>query len=382
MFLRSHRSQASERSFGTARIEPCQSSAVCFLALRLFPYGLSVTSGAVREALAHDSFRRALGAFHVVHAKPNAIVIPEIEFGQVAVQVFFLAVLVDAFHAALENREVAFGGIGVNGHGLAARKHFDVGIADVLFVTVVDRVMHAEPLSGLGVPASLIGHEHVFLGDVGPEHFAKGAAGGAVDMEAAGRTATLDEGQDDVLMATAGAGLGHALYPPEVGFIRFHDLASPAHGLDADRPHGLPDTVRHEPGSLEGDAQGAVKLVAGNALLGRAQQVHRLDPETHGDVAGFEDGPDLDGELLAALVALVQPDPGGAAGHLADALDPAAMGANRPLRPHMGFNPSVSGGFVVEGLGFDHRFGHDTRFPFMIQGYPAGLGLSSTIFRS
>jgi hypothetical protein len=49
------------------------------------------------------------------------------------------------------------------------------------------------------------------------------------------------------------------------------------------------------------------------------------------------------------------------------------------LRPYAGFNPSDSGGFVLEDFGGQNRIGHDTRFPFVNQGYQGRLGLSSTI---
>lgn len=74
--------------------------------------------------------------------------------------------------------------------------------------------------------------------------------------------------------------------------------------------------MRQKPRSLESAAQGAVKLVARNALLAGRHQEDCLEPKAHGDVAGLEDGPNLHGEGLAALVALVSADPGGLAAHL------------------------------------------------------------------
>ena len=46
-----------------------------------------------------------------VNPELDAIRIAEIEFGKVAVKVLFAAVLVDANHAALEDREIAFGAV-------------------------------------------------------------------------------------------------------------------------------------------------------------------------------------------------------------------------------------------------------------------------------
>ena len=68
-------------------------------------------------------------------------------------------------------------------------------------------------------------------------------------------------------------------------------------------------------------------------------------------MAGLEHGAYLDGEGLPALIALVGADPGALAAHLADALDAAAMRADRALRPNAGLNPRIGGFFVVEMLG-------------------------------
>ena len=69
---------------------------------------------AVGEALAHDALEAFRGAFTSLIAKRNAVVVAEIKLGQIAVQCFFAAMLIDALHAALEDREVAFNRVGVD----------------------------------------------------------------------------------------------------------------------------------------------------------------------------------------------------------------------------------------------------------------------------
>ena len=71
----------------------------------------------------------------------------------------------------------------------------------------------------------------------------------------------------------------------------------------------------------------------------------------HRDMAGLEHGPDLHGEGLAALVALVDADPGALALHLADAVHAAAMRADRAVRPDARLDPIVGGLLVVKVLG-------------------------------
>ena len=56
-------------------------------------------------------------------------------------------------------------------------------------------------------------------------------------------------------------------------------------------------------------------------------------PDIQRDVAGLENGPDLHGELGAALVALVRADAGALALHLGNALDAAAFRADGTIRP-------------------------------------------------
>src|SRR5258705_5517913 len=99
MSLRFHRSQAYERSRRTARIVAYPSSLGSVFALcLLFPYGLSVTSCSISQPLADDAFDRTFGAFYVIYAQPNAIAIAEVVFREIAVQVLFAAMLVDALH--------------------------------------------------------------------------------------------------------------------------------------------------------------------------------------------------------------------------------------------------------------------------------------------
>lgn len=50
----------------------------------------------------------------IVNAHGNAVALAEVKFRQIAVQMVFGAMLIDALHAALEDREIAFNGVGVD----------------------------------------------------------------------------------------------------------------------------------------------------------------------------------------------------------------------------------------------------------------------------
>ena len=68
----------------------------------------------IREALALCARNGARRTIHVIKAKLDAVIVPEIVFREIAVQVFLSTVLIDALHAAFEDRIVAFDRIRVN----------------------------------------------------------------------------------------------------------------------------------------------------------------------------------------------------------------------------------------------------------------------------
>jgi hypothetical protein len=135
------------------------------------------------------------------------------------------------------------------------------------------------------------------------------------------------------------------------GFIDLDHAAVRTERGKVARPHGLADAVRHEPRGFQGNAKGPVELVAADALLAGAKQNHRLKPNVHRDVAGLEDGPDLYGEGLTAVVALIDADAGALALQLGDPVQTAALGADRAMRPDARLNVGVGGFLVVKVRG-------------------------------
>lgn len=99
----------------------------------------------IGEPLADDAGQDLIGAALVVHAQRNTMIVPEIELRKIAMQVLFGAMLISAAHAALEDREVAFDGVGVN---LAA---------NVLTFAVIDRVMLDNLIQQASVNAAFVG---------------------------------------------------------------------------------------------------------------------------------------------------------------------------------------------------------------------------------
>ena len=84
------------------------------------------------KALAHGTFQDQSRAVAFVEADCDAMAVAEIEFRQIAVQVLFGAVLINALHAALEDPIVAFDRVGMGDS------------ADILIGAVVDGRMRAD----------------------------------------------------------------------------------------------------------------------------------------------------------------------------------------------------------------------------------------------
>jgi hypothetical protein len=166
---------------------------------------------------------------------------------------------------------------------------------------------------------------------------------------------------------------------PDESLINFYYLASAAHWINANDAHGFANAMAHEPSSLESNAQGAMKLIARNALLGRAHEIHGLKPIVHWHMASLEYGPNFHGERFTALVALVSANSGALTAHLGNAIDCAAVRAGGTVGPYAGFNPGITSGFAMESLGVNYRSRHVGRFLLMNQPYHHVMGTSSII---
>src|SRR5208282_4446437 len=68
----------------------------------------------VSQALALDAFKGDFGAVRIAVAKPNAGVLAEVEFGQVAVKMLGVDMLINADDPALEDREKPLKRVGMH----------------------------------------------------------------------------------------------------------------------------------------------------------------------------------------------------------------------------------------------------------------------------
>jgi len=112
----------------------------------------------VSEALADNALERVRSARRIINTKRSALIIAEIELREIALQVLFIAMLVGAFHAALEHAEKAFDG--VSSHVVARP-----------FIVAVVHAFMAREGHVLFIPSRLIGHDGGVVADLGLQNF-------------------------------------------------------------------------------------------------------------------------------------------------------------------------------------------------------------------
>lgn len=308
------------------------------------------TNCSVGEALALGARNDQVCALHVIDAQADAVVIPEVKFRDVAVQMMLRAMLVDADHAALENAVVAFDRVGV-----------DEAISDVFASTVAGEVVPGKALAEGGILHRFVGHDVGGGRDVRFDDREQIGASGATDMEATDNRAsraTLNQGQNGVFVAIPATDF-HVGFVADEGFVDFDDAALATHrAIKAKGFHRFTDAMGHEPTAGHAAAESPLKLAGADPFLAGSHQVDGLQPKAHRDMAALENSPHADSEGLAARVAFIEAGAGGLTLQLPDAAGAAAMLADRAIGPKIRFNVSEGGFFVMKmalGNGGLHR---------------------------
>jgi hypothetical protein len=134
-----------------------------------------------------------------------------------------------------------------------------------------------------------------------------------------------------------------------VGFVGLDNLALTTERSEAASAHALANAMAHEPRGLVRDVERAVQLMGGNALLAGRHQVESLQPLVQGNVRPLHHGLLRDSEILPAFLR-------GAAVHagplrLVGAVDRAAVGAHRAIRPQDAFKKRAGRIVVAEVVG-------------------------------
>jgi len=298
-------------------------------------------SRSVSKPLAGSATQRAIGAFFIVDPERHSVVMPKIELGQIPMQMMLGHVVVDADDAALEHAEIAFRGVGVPEGG-----------ANVLLGRMIHGAMPGKLASDARIDGALVGHDGGGFVYVRDDDWLQGLAGYIRNVKAANAPIALDQRQNRAL-------LRNVIFPitrlaADVGLIDFDDLicaAERAGIVNSEVRHSLANAVRQEPSGLQGHAENSAELVSAHSFFGRAQQVHRLQPDMQLDVAGLKDGSNLHGEGLAASVAFVNTDAGAIAFQRSRAIQNAAMRAWAPVCPQTRFDEPIGGFFAMEMCG-------------------------------
>jgi hypothetical protein len=256
-------------------------------------------------------------------------------------QMFLADMLVNAIDAALENREVSLSGIG----GRIA--------ADVLLLRVIDSAVTGEPPASLPVHAALVGSQMRSNINFGLKDWAQICGSDLLDMMGTDPPFTFDQSDDGFFRR----GISISAVPgsaADESFVRLNKFA-----LAAERPgvvnvevhHRFAEAMRQEPCGLQRDAEDTMQLVGAHALLAGAQQVHCLQPDMQFDMAGLEDGADLDSEGFAAGVAFVDANAGALALQRPALVNDAAVRAWPAVGPQSPLDKPISGFFAVKMCG-------------------------------
>jgi hypothetical protein len=91
-----------------------------------------------------------------IHAKRRSIAVTKVKLGKIPMQMLLRAMLVHAFHAALENRVVAFDRVRVD-----LRARLAVGIA-VFLARVIHNAMRGKLFADCFITTRFVGHESAF----------------------------------------------------------------------------------------------------------------------------------------------------------------------------------------------------------------------------
>ena len=314
-----------------------------------FKGGPPATNCFVGQALASEAAQGDFGALDVFDPHGRTVAVAEVELSGVTRQMLLGTVLIDAAHTALEDAEVAFDGVGVDG---------DVRLGDVLPALVVDRLVVGDFTASLQVDGRAIGDQPGFGREVGAQNGADALAGHIVhDGAVSAARGPINDAHDLHLGAPAIAARLLGLLA-DVGFVGFDVATASAKRANVASGHRFADTVGQEPRGFHGALQHPLDLTGADALLAGAHQMNDLQPQMQGQVRGLEYGALAHGELAFAGIALAQADPGGFAVQAGDALALAAVRAERTIRPQARFDVLESGGFGLEVRGVENGAGH------------------------
>src|SRR5215218_3204879 len=265
-----------------------------------------------------------------------ALVQPERELVNVAAQVLWAGMMVDADDAAFEDREDALDAVG---------RH---AVANELASAVIDGLVIEEQPGEATVSGELVSVQRRANRDVLVNCPVNGflirvsdrlclyLAAGALAHPQNGSLANRAASRVQLLFLVL-----VGLDPADIGFVNLDDAGQLLEFGTA----SLAQPVQHEPCRLLRNADFLRQLQAAYPLPCRDEQVHRIDPLVQRDMRPFHDRPGANREVLLALAAAVI-----AALACRDALAETADRATRAVRPQPAFEPQPTGFRVRDHL--------------------------------
>jgi hypothetical protein len=293
----------------------------------------------VSQSLSLDAAKRNLGAVGIAIAKLNARVLPKIKFGQIAVKMLGIDVLVNADDAALEYAEKPFKRVRMH----VAACPFKLGMVNG-FMLRGARIF---------VDWRAVANQAAALVQMLVQARADAAM---VKRDGTDIAAALDKAKDfDALATRALAGMAR---PAHFGFVYFNRHAFAAHRGILSGVHGLADTMPKEPCGFHAALEHPLNLPSRDAFLRAAKQVNDLKPQVKRQVAILEQRAHAHREGLFAGVALVQPRTGRLAVQAANARRFPAMRTHRAIRPKPRLDVCKRGRLIEKLRGIQDRLSH------------------------
>src|SRR6185437_71490 len=258
------------------------------------------TSAFICASLADDPGQRLDRPLSVINPECFPFAVPEVKFRQIPIEMLRPAVLVNALHAAFENRKVAFDSLRVDSR---------IGRRDVLVRRVMHRAMIGKVPGQGTILRRFVCHHPRLTRDVRANNRDQGTRRYIVHHHALGKAGCpVNEAKNLVLVLRA-APLLLALrldgfVVSDEGFVDFDDVTPAANRLDRAFVHRRADAMRHEPRSFQRHPKRAMKLVARNPFLARTHQIDGLEPDIERHMRLLKHGADLYLKLYPAVDAL------------------------------------------------------------------------------
>jgi hypothetical protein len=225
-----------------------------------------------------------------------AVIETEGELVNVAVQVLFAGVVIDAMDAALHHGKDAFNAV-----------RGDV-IADIFPVAVVHGLMVEEQTAYALIGARFIGMDFRARLNAPMNGGVERGSVGILNLHGDHFAAALAHGEDTGLADCAATSLELLAFvlvlfqPTEIGLVHFDNALKLCQFIAA----GLAETAKDKPSRLLRYADFLRQLHRGNALARRHKQIHRVNPLVQRNVRPLENRARAHREIFLALVAKVE----------------------------------------------------------------------------